>query len=41
MDMEWSPDGSKIAFVWQPNRDELKRDIHVVDVPTIDEEVVK
>ena len=44
MDMEWSHDGSKIAFVWQPNRDEpitFKRDIYVIDVPAVDEEVVK
>jgi len=39
MDMEWSPDGSKIAFVWQPNRDEFKRDIYVINVPTMDEVV--
>jgi len=44
MDMEWSHDGSKIAFVWQPNRDEpitFKRDIYVIDVPAMDEDVVK
>jgi Tol biopolymer transport system component len=39
MDMEWSPDGMKVAFVWQPNRDELKGDIYVIDVPRMDEEV--
>jgi Tol biopolymer transport system component len=39
MDMEWSPDGMKVAFVWQPNRDERKRDIYVIDVPRMDEEM--
>jgi Tol biopolymer transport system component len=39
VDMEWSPDGMKVAFVWVPNRDELKRDIYVIDVPRMDEEV--
>jgi len=38
MDMEWSPDGMKVAFVWQPNRDELKREIYVIDVPAMDED---
>lgn len=38
MDMEWSPDGMKVAFVWQPNRDERKRDIYVIDVPRMDED---
>jgi Tol biopolymer transport system component len=37
--MEWSPDGMKVAFVWQPNRDERKRDIYVIDVPRMDEEM--
>jgi len=28
-----------VAFVWQPNRDELKRYIYVIDVPRMEEEV--
>ncbi len=31
--MEWSPDGSKIAFVtWELRRDGVDRDIYVMDV---------
>jgi len=39
LDMEWSPDGMKVAFVWLPNRNELKRDIYLIDVPRMDEEM--
>jgi len=32
--MEWSPDGSKIAFVtWILGKDKVDRDIYVIDVP--------
>lgn len=32
-DIEWSPDGTKIAFVWLPNTKSNNRDIYLIDVP--------
>nr|QNO43279.1 hypothetical protein EGFCMMFL_00001 [Methanosarcinales archaeon ANME-2c ERB4] len=32
-DLAWSPDGSEIAFVFQP--DSGNRDIYVLDVPAV------
>jgi Tol biopolymer transport system component len=32
-ELEWSPDGTKLAFVWDPNVEGVDKDIYLIDVP--------
>ncbi len=32
-ELEWSPDGTRLAFVWDPNVEGVDKDIYLIDVP--------
>jgi len=32
-ELEWSPAGTKLAFVWDPNVEGVDKDIYLIDVP--------